>query len=228
MDAEYSIREATLDDLDGIVDVVLVAMAHDPQWNYRFVHKDEFPDDHRKFTRLLYQQFISPLNDDWKVILAEVTIPGMLSKVVGFAVWDVCYANKARFGSSYEPQNPMATVAKAGGSSRRDVAPRRQAAFRTAGDYEKQHFFDHVYGDNQLHLQILGVHPDHWRRKIGAKLVGWGLEEAKRHKLPVTLMAGSGGRHLYSSLGFRSLGSSVTQVPGEEESVDAEAMVFEF
>ncbi|KAF5675404.1 gnat family protein [Fusarium circinatum] len=213
MDAEYSIREATLDGLDGIVDVVLVAMAHDPQWNYRFVHKDEFPDDHRKFTRLLYQQFISPLNDDSRSC---------------FAVWDVCYANKARFGSNYQPQNPMATVAKAGGSSRRDVAPRRQAAFRTAGDYEKQHFFDHVYGDNQLHLQILGVHPDHWRRKIGAKLVGWGLEEAKRHKLPVTLMAGSGGRHLYSSLGFKSLGSSVTQVPGEEESVDAEAMVFEF
>ncbi|KAJ4309917.1 hypothetical protein N0V84_011241 [Fusarium piperis] len=122
----------------------------------------------------------------------------------------------------------MATVVKAGGSSRRDIAPRRQAAFRTVGDYEKQHFFDDVYGGNQLHLQILGVHPDHWRRKIGAGLVQWGLEEAERHKLPLTLMTGSGGRHLYSSLGFRSLGSFSTQVPGEEESVDAEAMIFEF
>lgn len=34
MSTEYSIREATPDDLDGIVDVVLVAMAHDPQWDY--------------------------------------------------------------------------------------------------------------------------------------------------------------------------------------------------
>lgn len=87
MNTQYLIREATLDDLDSIVNIVLVAMVHDPQWNYRFEHKDKFPDDHRKFTRHLYQEFLSHVNDDWQVILAETTTtPGRHM----FAVWDVC------------------------------------------------------------------------------------------------------------------------------------------
>ncbi|KAF4468528.1 gnat family [Fusarium albosuccineum] len=227
MTAGYSVRAATPEDLDDIVDVVLVAMPHDPQWNYRFVYKDKFPGDHRKYTRLLYQNFISPTNDDWHVSLAETSGSQTPRKVVGFAVWDLSYANKDQKGPDYEPQNPMAMTAQMGGSTRRDVAPQRQAAFRAAGAYEKQHFFDNVYGSDQIHLQILGVHPDHWRRKIGSQLVGWGMDEARQHKVPLTLMAGSTGQHLYSNLGFRSLGTSITQAPGEEEMVDAVAMVYE-
>jgi hypothetical protein len=75
MDTEYTIRVATLDDLDTIVNVVLVTMPHDSQWNYRFVHKYEFPDDHYKYTRLLYENFISPANDDWHVMVAEPATP---------------------------------------------------------------------------------------------------------------------------------------------------------
>ncbi len=55
----------------------------------------------------------------------------------------------------------MAIVAQAGGATRRDADPRRQATFRAAGNEDKQRFFDGVWGDQQLHLQILGVHPDH-------------------------------------------------------------------
>lgn len=105
MEAKYAVRAATPADVDGIVDVVLVAMAHDPQWDWRFVHKREFPEDHYKFTRLLYEEFISPANDDWHVMLAEAKSPDDSSKIVGFAVWDVSFANKAKMGPSYEPQN---------------------------------------------------------------------------------------------------------------------------
>ena len=107
MDSKYSIRATTLDDLNGIVDVVLVAMPHDPQWDYRFLHKHEFPEDHYKYTRLLFEQFISPANDDWYVMLAESSTfdtsgPG---KIVAFAVWDVSYVNQAKKGPGYEKQN---------------------------------------------------------------------------------------------------------------------------
>jgi hypothetical protein len=55
----------------------------------------------------------------------------------------------------------MATVAQEGGAKRRDVAPHRHAAFRAACNVEKKRFLDDVWGDKQLHLHILGVHPDH-------------------------------------------------------------------
>lgn len=121
----------------------------------------------------------------------------------------------------------MAIVARAGGSQRRDIDPRRQEAFKTAGHEEKLRFFDSVWGNQQLHLQILGVHPDHWRRGIGSSLVRWGMDRASKENVPLTVLASSLGLSLYSRLGFRNLGSSFTQVPGEEVKVDTEALVFE-
>lgn len=121
----------------------------------------------------------------------------------------------------------MATVAQAGGAQRRDVAPARQAAFRATAKRVVERFFDSVYGDRQIHLQILGVHPDHWRRGVGSKLVRWGMDKAEEEEMPLTLLAGSVGFHLYSSLGFRQVGSTVFQVPGEAEAIDAKAMVYE-
>ncbi len=107
MATRYSTRTATPNDLDGILDVVLAAMPHDAQWDYRFVHKHEFPDDHRNFTRLLYEQFIAPANDDWHVMLAEASVPGTAGagNIVAFSVWDMSFANKAKKGPEYEPQN---------------------------------------------------------------------------------------------------------------------------
>ncbi len=122
MEINYLIRAAKLDDVDGIVEVVLAAMPHDPQWNYRFVHRSEFPNDHVKFTRLLYEQFITPANDDWLVMLAEtrgIGEPGVSKKIVAFAVWDVSFINKASKGPDYEPQNR--TSSKAITTSPRDL-----------------------------------------------------------------------------------------------------------
>lgn len=119
----------------------------------------------------------------------------------------------------------MATVARAGGSKRRDVEPQRQAAFQAASGEKKQRFFDE-YGDRQLRLKILGVHPDHWRRGIGSELVRWGMNRASEEGIPVTLVAGSQGLHLYSRLGFKTLGEYVTQVSGEEECVKSYGMVY--
>lgn len=179
--------------------------------------------------------------------MAETPDPGepSASMIVGFAVWDVFFINKANKGSDYEPQNRMschswsyisrshtvaaarAIVAQAGGAKRRDVDPRRQAAFRAAGIEGKERFFDNVWGHQQLHLQILGVRPDHWRRGIGSELVRWGMNTATAKKIPLTVLASPMGLHLYTRLGFRKLGRSITQVPGEDEKVDTECLVYE-
>ena len=105
--AAISIRTATLSDLDNVVDVVRSAMPLDPQWNYRFEHGHQFPEDNVKYTRLLFEHFIRPDYDDWHVMAAES--PGdehsHPSKIVAFAVWDVSYRNKRKNGPDYLPQN---------------------------------------------------------------------------------------------------------------------------
>ena len=121
----------------------------------------------------------------------------------------------------------MTVVAQAGGAKRRDVIAKRQAAFRTSGNDAKKRLIDDIYSVNQLHLQILGVNPDHWRQKIGTQLVRWGLDTAAKESIPLTLFAGSAGMPLYLSLGFKHLGRSIVQVQGEEEAITAEALVYE-
>jgi hypothetical protein len=103
-----STRQAKLNDLDAVVEVVLAAMPLDPQWNYRFPYRDSYPEDHRKFTKRLFRLFIDPAIDDWQVMVAEA--PSIeephVSKIVAFAVWDISYINKAKHGSDcYQAQS---------------------------------------------------------------------------------------------------------------------------
>lgn len=103
-----STRQATLRDLEAVVDVVLAAMPLDPQWNYRFPYRHTYPKDHRKFTKLLFQFFIDPSYDDWHVMVAEAPSidDPQVSRIVAFAVWEVSYINKAKHGAGcYRPQN---------------------------------------------------------------------------------------------------------------------------
>lgn len=121
----------------------------------------------------------------------------------------------------------MAAVARLGAGERRDVAPQRQAAFKNAATNAKQRFFDGHWGDRQVHLQILGVHPSARRQGIGAALVRFGMDLAKAEAVPLTLLASPMGALLYASLGFRVMGDEVVQVPGEDEKVEIRAMVRE-
>ncbi|KAI4944790.1 hypothetical protein J4E91_008477 [Alternaria rosae] len=228
MSLEVIFRTATPHDVDSIVSVVLEAMPFDPQFDYRFVYKKQFPEDHYKYTRMLYEEFISPTNDDWFVMVAEV--PGSPvsepATTVGFAVWDVSYINKAKHENSYEPQNPMLAVARKGGAQRRDVAPHRQAAFR-AGCAEEEAKLEELWGDRQLHLQILGVHPSYRRKHVGSRLVKWGLQKGREDGVPVTLIAGEFGLPLYKILGFQEFGTFVTQAQDEDRKIPSWGMVFE-
>jgi hypothetical protein len=126
------VRLAKPADVDKITKVVLQAMPFDPQWDYRFRYRLKFPDDHYKYTRMLYEQFADPANDDWRLLVVELDpeekrqqgfikwIPSLTkwrpglpattterSEIVAFSVWNVSYINKKKYGSSYQPQNRM-------------------------------------------------------------------------------------------------------------------------
>ena len=116
-------------------------------------------------------------------------------------------------------------VLKNGGSTRRDINPARQRVFVEGGAESRKYFAK--YGNDQITLQILATHPEHWRRGYGTLLCQYGMKIAEEEDLVVTLVAGKTGGNLYKKLGFTYLGTLVRQVPGEEEQIVSEAMVYE-
>lgn len=91
-----SIRRATVKDLDALVDIALKAMPSDPQWDWRFPYRFEFPDDTRLFTRMKYEDFVRNTDGEWLVMLAECR--GLKSRgapqIIAFAIWQVKNLNK--------------------------------------------------------------------------------------------------------------------------------------
>lgn len=66
-------------------------------------------------------------------------------------------------------------------------------------------------------LDLCAVDPAYQRRGIAAKLVQWGLDEAKRRGgLEATTEASSMGRHVYAKLGFRQEGPEIPYTVDEE------------
>jgi len=94
-------------DVDAVTDVIIRTMPLDPQWNYRFPYREEYPEDHYKYTRMLIEYFLSPLYNDWLVMVIEDTLEEDSDelRIVSFAVWDVSFINKRKHGSGYKPQD---------------------------------------------------------------------------------------------------------------------------
>lgn len=101
------IRTATIADLDGLLEVNRSKRVHEPQWHYRFSHYDQFRQDNEKYDEIRHRHLLDPSNDDWHVMLAEAPSledPSVI-KIVAYAIWDVSYRNKRRFGSVYQPSD---------------------------------------------------------------------------------------------------------------------------
>ncbi|KAI0099731.1 acyl-CoA N-acyltransferase [Nemania sp. FL0031] len=239
------LRPATPADVPRMVDIILTAMPHSLQWEYRFPYKKEFSEDHHKYTTMLYEQFVDSKNVDWNPYVIELTSDddaGVVEvtkpdegntlrqdstpykeAIVAVAIWDVSYINK-RKDASYEPFSPPAYVVEHGGRNRRDCNPEHQAAFQRNGKQTKQILSK--YGINQIHLQILATHPDHWRRGYGKMLCEWGMRKASQEGLVVSLSASEVGKNLYERLGFKNMGTVTDKAPGEKETVSSTVFVY--
>lgn len=114
----------------------------------------------------------------------------------------------------------------AGCEGRRDADPKRMKAFTETISKAKKKWFDDVYGNDQLHLRIIGTHPDYQRRGAGTQHCKWGMNLAKEHKVPITLFSSPLGQKLYSHIGFDLLATITVQVEGEEEKLSIGVMIY--
>ena len=93
-------------DVDAVTNVMINTMPLDPQWDYRFAHRHEYPEDHYKYTRMTVEYFLDPSYDDWLVMVVEDSPkPGGPQQIVSFGVWNVSYINKRLHGPNYTAQS---------------------------------------------------------------------------------------------------------------------------
>lgn len=117
-------------------------------------------------------------------------------------------------------------VEKRGGSTRRDADHRHFNAFWQGQIKAYKRYFGPI-GPDQMHLQILGTDPDYQRRGHASSLCRWGMEFIRAEKLKdISVMASPMGFELYMALGFDRVGTFYIQVPGEDERLTLEAMMY--
>ncbi|KAL1840238.1 hypothetical protein VTJ49DRAFT_669 [Mycothermus thermophilus] len=222
-------------DVDAVTSVIINTMPLDPQWDYRFPYRKQYPEDHWKYTRMLFEYLLDPDYDDWIVMVVEDSLEqGGPVEVVAFGVWDISYINKRRYGPGYKPQDrkslclvdSVTEVEERGGKHRRDANHEHFNEFRR-GQIRAYNKFFRPFGPEQMRLQILATLPEFQRRGHGSALCRWAMDLVRRDSLRhMSVMASPMGRELYTFLGFEWVGSFCIQVPGEEEKLVLQAMMY--
>ncbi|KIW04733.1 uncharacterized protein PV09_04464 [Verruconis gallopava] len=217
---DFSIRRATIHDLDDIVDIALAAMPLDPQWNWRFPHRDKFPEDERHFTLLKFKEFITS-RDRWLVMVAETDI-NYVRIPIAFAVWDL----ENIYASIRTPVIAQDSVSKESSRERRDADRRRMQVWTKTTSLAKKRLFDRRYGLRYIQLQVLATAPQWHRKGAATALCTRGLQLAKMLHSSVVVFASPMGKHVYSSLGFRQLAIVNVRADSDDDGVDLVAMSF--
>ncbi len=208
----FKLRKATTEDLDSLTKIQMAAFPSDPQWDYRFPHREKHSDDTKKYTRLRFESFLK--DDRYRVVLAEIyrTEDEKTMWPVAFAVWEDWQ------------RAPMAVAPSTDGDERRRDANRLHVeVFRVTLTNARKRLFD---DDHHIQLLLLGTHPEYRKQGLGSSLCKQGMGFAKDENAYVSVFGSPMGKELYESLGFRELESIEVRAPGEKQTLSISAMTY--
>ncbi|KAI9775594.1 MAG: hypothetical protein M1839_000995 [Geoglossum umbratile] len=200
-------------------------MPMDPQWDYRFPRRKEYPQDTSYWTRRQYEDYLDSTKPKYCTMVIAVDVDGdecnpPASKPVALAVWDITFMPEHDLVANGK-KSPAAPSYKStdGRSCRRDANSKRMQTFMQTMKDGKRRYFDDIHGTNRLQLQVLATHPDYQRRGYGTRLCRWGIDIARSRDMYIIVFGSPMGRALYSFLGFRVLAELPVQVKGEAEKI---------
>lgn len=158
------LRPATLQDVDSLATIVYEAMPLDPQWNYRYPLRKQFPEDNYGCTRIMMR---SMLEDDSNIVnLVTFPSPSLCEDEevpAALAVWRISQDSKLAsmsIGSTALLPGLLPILAsgyaQVAEELRRDVNLEHKKAFRSAFDAAKAEYFgdfgpDHVHFEAPCH-----------------------------------------------------------------------------
>ncbi|KAF2746991.1 acyl-CoA N-acyltransferase [Sporormia fimetaria CBS 119925] len=212
--SDLHLRPATKDDLDDLTEVARAGFPDDPEFDYRFPYRHEYPGDNYKWIRKEYEEY---LDQPEKYAVLVVTAPtlvdsGHCDRVIALAVWDISICTPHRGGDL-------------GIDVRRDVNREHFKEFEKSLGRAFQYYFG-AYGARQYHLWLLTTHPGFRRRGAGTMLCQWGMSEAAKRGYKATVLASPMGTKLYEHLGYNHMGSVIVRVKEEEEMLSVDCLEY--
>jgi hypothetical protein len=103
------IRPATSSDLDSIVWIVENGFPDDPGCDYKFPHRDQYPEDFRKWTRQEYKEYLEqPAKFAFLLVTSPVVEDDVIiHKPIALGVWDIAPETKSTGGGESGPKPRM-------------------------------------------------------------------------------------------------------------------------
>ncbi|TGO33354.1 hypothetical protein BHYA_0251g00210 [Botrytis hyacinthi] len=225
--AKSRIREAEPKDVDAIRIGMIVSLASDAPWRYRYLNRDKYPEDLYKYSRLYVELMVSGKFPDYLTMILEVEEDSVW-KLAALSIWDASYVNRRIYkakGETYNPPTPGEAMEAAGVKTRRDIDPNYDAAFMKAIDGTRKEFTETFDGD-EFYLHLLVTHPDFRRRGHATQLLKWGMERSIRDNAPLVLAASAMGEPTYLASGFEELGRVPIVAEGDYEKHELVKMVY--
>lgn len=102
-----TLRTATLDDLEDIATIAQKGFPDDPEFNYRFPHRFECPEDNRRWILQEYREYLDQ-PDKYAVII--VTADDNDDKAIALSVWDLSISKAHKGGGKNFPQRTVYLV----------------------------------------------------------------------------------------------------------------------
>ena len=83
-DERFTLRGATLEDIEDIATVAQQGFPDDPEFDYRFPKRNEFPEDNRKWIVQEYREYLEQPN---KYAVVIITASDNDDRAVALSVW---------------------------------------------------------------------------------------------------------------------------------------------
>ncbi len=93
------IRLAKPADLDSLTRIAQAGFPDDPEWNYRFPYRREYPDDNWKWTRREYEGYLRQ-PEKFIVLVATIGTSGSCEPIA-LAVWDTLVTTAPNAGGMF-------------------------------------------------------------------------------------------------------------------------------
>ena len=232
-DSKIHIRPGTEADLDDITTVIVNAFRSGPDWRYVYQHQDEYREYQWKCMRETVDNIFqhAPNNTLTNVISVPLShdaadTPGKRNeRVVAVAFWRIMEP-----GAGHSDSNSINALGIGSGSA--ECLDHLDANLTRALDFNRQFLAAEEHyiwslPEKQMHLALLGTHPDWDGHGFGAAHCQWGMEMARGMDVSTTLMATPAGWPLYDSLGFDSVANITIETLGELEDLWYEYMRYD-
>lgn len=99
--ASLELRKATMADLDAITRVVQLGFPDDPEFNYRFPYRQEYPEDNWKWVRREYASYVDQPKK-YAVLVVTALVAGADApprrEAIAVGVWDVATETESNSG----------------------------------------------------------------------------------------------------------------------------------